>query len=305
MKNSRSEITDGVKTFFVTPDLAVFPEDLLPTFFLHGYESYFLHDDPYCSLESKIHLLFSVFSEVIIFFNIDRVIQGIDWPYFLSCLQLKYGERVHIGVMYQKRSDDTERHELEKLYLYELGLVSGCIPMEYQKNRNRDQFLGILSANQANGRRKNIRILCNNRYKMNMRYMGREYQAELRDVSVNHFSCIFLGMEPDIQLHQKFVDIQLNLHGILCSVDAVMCLKRVTDDDVIYVFVFRDRKDREGLNPDVQERVNNIVFTYMQTTVHQSLKDVFAAERLRRMQLKAVHPERKSNSIPYLQSSPI
>jgi hypothetical protein len=283
LQNTDVDITSGVKTFFVTPDLSVFPEEGLKHFFLHGYESYFLHDDPYCPLASKIHLLFSLFPELILFFNVDRRVQGISWPHFLATLQATYGDRARIGVMYQKRNDEGEKRRLEKLFLYDMGLVSGCVPLEYKRNRNQDMFVDILSANQANGKRRNIRILCGDRHKMNIRARGKEFQAVLRDISISHFSCVFPGGDPDIPLHQKVCDIQLNLHGVLCRIDAVMCLKRMSGEELIHVFVFRDRNDREGLNPDTQERVNGIIFNTMQSCVGDHLRRVFAAERARLM----------------------
>ena len=87
MSDDFKESVQGVKTFFVVPDLSLFPEEFLKSFFLKGYETYFLHDDPYCPLETKIHTLFSVFPQVILFFNIDRPVQGIDWPVFIDRLQ--------------------------------------------------------------------------------------------------------------------------------------------------------------------------------------------------------------------------
>jgi hypothetical protein len=74
---AKRESTDGVKIFFVVPELSTFPEEFLKSFFLMGYEPYFLDDDPYCPLEAKIHAPFTLFTQLILFFNIDRPIRGI------------------------------------------------------------------------------------------------------------------------------------------------------------------------------------------------------------------------------------
>ena len=40
-----------------------------------------------------------------------------------------------IGVMYQKRNNQEEIRKLEWLYLYTIGIICGCIPMEFQKSK--------------------------------------------------------------------------------------------------------------------------------------------------------------------------
>jgi hypothetical protein len=80
---------------------------------------------------------------------------------------------------------------LERLYLYDIGIVCGCIPLEYQKSKNLNLFLNVLLANQAQGQRKHLRALCDSGFRMNMLYGGRLHMGALRDISVSHFSCVF------------------------------------------------------------------------------------------------------------------
>lgn len=279
----KKELALGIKTFFVAPDLSLFPEEFLKTFFLKGYETYFLEDDAYCPLEAKVDALFGLFSQVILFFNIDRRINGVDWPLFIRGIQNRYGERAIIGVMFQKRNDQEDVRTLERLYLYSIGIFGGCIPIEYKKVRNLTLFLNVLAANQANGQRRRLRAVCDDSYKANMAYGGIGYRCLVRDISISHFSCVFPDDKPEIPLHERINQIQMSLHGIILKVDGVLCLKRVLNEDEIYVFVFRTREGREGLNPDNLERVNDLVFRVLSGGIQEMLRAEFSAIRARRL----------------------
>lgn len=279
--SAEREFCSGKKTFFVVPEVSLFPEEYTKSFFLKGFESYFLDDDPYCSLELKIHVLFSLFSEVILFFNIEKNVHGIEWASFIRSLQNQYGSRATIGVMYRKKNNVEETRKIERLYLYDIGIVGGCIPIEYQKTKNLYLFLNVLIANQANGQRKNLRAVCGSSYKMNFSRFGHSYQCEIRDISLSHFSCVFLGNVPEIPLHEKINDIQMNLRGILIKVNGVCCLKRSVEAEVIHVFVFRTADDHEGLNSENMLRVNEIIFNSFYTAMNEKLKTEFDAARAR------------------------
>ena len=279
--SAEREFRLGKKTFFVVPDVSLFPEEYTKSFFLKGFESYFLDDDPYCSLELKIHVLLSLFSDVILFFNVERNVHGIEWPSFIRSLQKLYGSRATIGIMYRKKNNPEETKKIEQLYLQDIGIGGGCIPLEYQKTKNLYLFLNALIANQANGQRRHLRAVCGPSYKMNFSFFGRLYQCEIRDISISHFSCVFVGSVPEIPMHQKILDIQMNLRGILMKVNGVCSLKRTVEEDVIHVFVFRSGDDHEGLSSDNVIRVNEIIFNAFYAEMSDLLKTEFAAARER------------------------
>lgn len=281
MGEERTDFRTGIKTFFIVPELSIFPEDYLKAFCLHGYESYFIHDDPYCPLVSKIHLLISAFPEIVLFFNIDRKIQGLDWSALIRKLQYTYRGRAKIGVMYQKLNNPEEAHRLEHLYLYDIGISCGCIPMEYQKAKNLALFLHVMMTNQVKGQRNHLRALCNDSFKISMLFKGRPYRCAMRDISISHFSCVFSEDPPEIPMHEKIRGIQMSLRGSLCNVDAVLCLKRVLGEDQIHVFVFRTCEDKDGLDYEQQEKVNNVVYNSYQNNVGTFLRQLFDAERIR------------------------
>jgi len=277
----KTEFQSGVKTFFIVPELSLFPEEYLKSYFLKGFETYIIDDDPYCLLEAKIHVIFSLFSEVILFFNIDRQIHGIEWSSFIARLQQTYQERAMIGIMYRKKNNLEETKPLERLYLYDIGINGGCIPIEYQKSKNLYLFLNVLIANQANGQRKYLRSICDESYKMNFIFQKNQYQCTIRDLSISHFSCVFRGEVPEIPLHEKITDIQMNLKGVLIKVDGVFSLMRNIGEDAIHVFVFRNSDGKDGLTTENMLRVNDIIHNSFQTSMSLLLRHDFDAVRTR------------------------
>jgi hypothetical protein len=255
----RDEIISGIKTFFITPELSCMPEDFLPNFFLKGFETYYLMDDPYLDIASKIEVLFSIFPELLLFFNIDRRLSGIVWPEFIRGLKEKYADRAMIGVLHNRKPKTPEREQLERTYLYDIGIVGGCIPVGYRKAENLILLTGVLTANQANGRRKFLRAICSASCGFNLDRERRHLSGTIKDVSISHFSCVFDGPDPNIPMYEKCANIQLNLSGTICTVNGVVCAKRVVDGTLLYVFVFRNSLDHDGLDAEMLSKVNGFI----------------------------------------------
>jgi len=109
-----------------------------------------------------------------------------------------------------------------------------------------------------------------------MSYRGKDLCCTLKDISISHFSCVFDENDPELRLHEKLREIQMNLRGVLITVDAVLCLKRVMDDKTVHVFVFRTDEDREGLNTEPLNKVNEIIHASMTEKISLLLKDAFS-----------------------------
>ena len=259
MAIQKKDVIEGVKTFFVVPDLSVMPEDFLPNFFLKGFEAYYLLDDQYLDIPAKIRILFSLFPELIIFINTDRKLGNLDWRSYIKQIQNEYEERARIGVLYGKHISEETRRQMEKIYLYDIGINCGCIPIEYRKASNLGLLLGVLTANQANGRRRYLRAICGETCELNFMHERVRLEGRILDVSISHFSCEFRGPDPELKMYEKATDIQLKLAGIICTVDAVLFTKRVAGDTVVNVFVFRNSRGRDGLDPDMLAKVNGFI----------------------------------------------
>ena len=92
-----NEIATGRKTFFIAPDTSLMPESFLEDFFALGYECYYIENDKKINLRKKLDVLISLFHDVIIFFNIDAEINGIDeWTVFIRNLIDSYNNQAEI-----------------------------------------------------------------------------------------------------------------------------------------------------------------------------------------------------------------
>lgn len=274
-------LREGMKTFFIVPDFTLLPEEYLEEYFSLGYECYAIDDDPYCSLRAKIEGIIATFNEVILFFFIDRKIQGINWPQYIKELNTKYKGKVRIGVLYTKRTSSQNCRELEYQYLWEAQLVCGCIPLEYQKTHNFLLINKVLYANQANGRRQNIRAICGNACSINFEYNNEIYTGDLRDVSMTHFSCVFDQSIIEIPIYEKIKKINLTIKGQHLTVEAVHLLRRKMETDTISVFIFRNMYGREGLNPDMQKKMQSILYSITSENTKKLLDKLFLTIRMR------------------------
>lgn len=243
------EIIKGRKTFFIAPDKSRFPESYLEEYLTAGYECYFVETDLFLPIFTKIEIILSVFKDCIMFFNIDAPLQHDRWEYIVARLQKKYPEAL-FGVTYSKRQTVQEKVSIEDYYLIKLGLKCGCIQLEYQKKNNFGIIEKALYANQAMGRRKNVRAVCGGA--STVKITNREnvqLSAKLNDISISHFSfTVPLNEDFKIQHYEKIVDIQFNIKGLHFTSDAVEFSSRELENGILYVFAFTTKKGQAGLD---------------------------------------------------------
>jgi hypothetical protein len=163
---------------------------------------------------------------------------------------------------------------LETLYLYDIGISSGCIPLRFSKDKNVEMLLDVMTANQANGRRKTIRMFCSSNDSLNiLDEKADKLLGKLLDISISHFSCHFPEQDPQFPLGKTIPQIQLFLGGTRLMVDAAVSMKRVVQDKVIYVFLFRFAKGQSGLEDAMKLKVNKIIFNRYQQTMKALIEE--------------------------------
>lgn len=274
MSTSIKDIVVGRKTFFITPDTSLIPEDYLEEYFSLGYECYFINNDKLLSLDKKIDILISLFKDIILFFNIDYNVIGIDWPKFIKEIQKKYENKVLIGILYNKRQSKDEKAQLEHLYLMEMGCQCGCIQIEYKKANNFEIIQKILFANQAQGRRKNIRAICTKACTFSFKKDELTFTGHLQDVSMSHFSFILPANELELADYEKIKEIQFSLRGFLFTSSAILIMKRNTDKGFLYVFAFTSEVGG-GLDDRSKQLLTPVIYQLMEFNCKNLLEDVF------------------------------
>jgi hypothetical protein len=269
-----AEIITARKTFFITPDLSLFPKNYLEEYLMHGFETYFIENDKICPIEKKVDIIRRVFQDSILFFNIDAIVPGIVWPNLISELQKSYGNTILIGVVYAKRRTLEERLALEKYYLYDIGIKCGCVQLEYRRKSNFGIIEKTLYANQAMGRRKCVRALCGNGCTFTFLENGTQVTGIMYDLSLSHFT----GTVPDtcsLKENEKLCNIQFNIQGLHIRSDAILYLKRVSDNGVLYVFTFINRRGEIGLDVFVKQLLTPKLYEIMSDNCKSILNRLF------------------------------
>ena len=271
-------IIEGRKTFFIVPDATLLPETYLEDFMARGYETYIIGDDRYCPLKAKIEVIIETFTDSILFFYIDMPIKGIKWDKYIRELQQKYMGRILIGVLYLKRQSEEEKTALEKYYLFDVGIQCGCIALEYQKTKNFALIDKVMYANQACGRRKNIRAICDTRSKVSFETKHGLIKGSVLDVSMSHFSCVF-ERTLDIQLYEKVPKVLININGLHIISDAILVMQRMKNGVMLNVFVFSNSMGQQGVESDIQPRLLERIYQMTSEKVKALLRYKFEQAR--------------------------
>jgi len=286
MAASAKDIIAGRKTLFVTPDTSIFPESFCEDYLAEGYECYFIQNEKKISLEAKIEIIISVFNDVILFFNLDANIPGINWYEMIKRIRDRHGDEVLMGAMFCKRQNKDEKARIEYKYLYDLGLNCGCIQLEYQKKLNYEIIEKVLFANQAMGRRKSVRALGNNGCTFGFTYEKENYSGVLQDISLSHFSFIIPKERVNFKSYEKVNEIQFNIKGLHFRSNAIFFMGReLPDEQMLVVFMFAKDQGGSGLDlftqqllvPRIYELMNDTCKTFLErlydTYIEKKCKD--------------------------------
>lgn len=275
MANETQLIVEGRKTFFFAADTSLMPEAYLEDYMAQGYETYIISDDRYCPLTKKVEIIVNTFKDSILFFDIDAQIPGIDWEQYIKRLQVLYGQHFVIGVLYTRRQNELDQQRLEKYYLFDVGITGGCIALEYQKTKNFSRIFKVMYANQACGRRKNVRAICDDSSKVSFESSGKIYRGKLSDISISHFSCIFDTHFP-VQMYEKIANIIIEVNGSHFRADAIYSMSReLSDGRLLFVFVFTKHDGNPGLDTEVAQRLLNKIYLMVTDKVKGLMRELF------------------------------
>lgn len=275
MANETQLIVEGRKTFFFAADTSLMPEAYLEDYMAQGYETYIISDDRYCPLTKKVEIIVNTFKDSILFFNIDAQIPGIDWEQYIKRLQVLYGQHFVIGVLYTRRQNELDQQRLEKYYLFDVGITGGCIALEYQKTKNFSRIFKVMYANQACGRRKNVRAICDDSSKVSFESSGKIYRGKLSDISISHFSCIFDTHFP-VQMYEKIANIIIEVNGSHFRADAIYSMSReLSDGRLLFVFVFTKHDGNPGLDTELAQRLLNKIYLMVTDKVKGLMRELF------------------------------
>ena len=270
--DARTEI-EGRKTFFIAPDTSFLPESYLEDFLSRGYEAYIIKDFRFYPIYEQVKIIVETCPDSILFFFVDSDV-GVDWAKFIKYIQDEFQGKALIGVLYAKGRTDEQKAAMEKYYLFDLGLQCGCIELAYNKEKNFEIIDKVMYANQACGRRKNVRAICDSAASANFVYQGAVVKGRVSDISVSHFSFIpdpnytF----PDIPLYTNIGEITVTFKGFRFKVPATLMIQRDLDGGkVLQVFVMLKSNGQQGLDEDIAEKVRERIYTMVTDKVKEAL----------------------------------
>lgn len=286
------EIRKGIKTFFMNADSSLtFDDGQLQVLFQGGFEVYPLPETRLIPIEAQVDSLMGLFNELIIFFNVDSQLPEGDWPSLLRRLSDRHGDQIRLGVFHHE-FDAQRRARLEQFYLLEARVQAGCIYVGQGKRPDFPKLKLVLMANEANGRRKAIRMSCTGR--LNFVVKEKRYEARVIEISVSHFLCVFKGGDPGFESSVRFRDVQLMVGGPVVNVDAVVMIKRLSGGDsseVVYIcgFVQKGKTDL-GLDPPENKIVIGLIQTYCTQRITELIQDSYQQKWKSRIRSGAGEP---------------
>ncbi len=276
------EIIKGRKVFFITPDKTLFPQSYLEEYLALGFECYFIDSDIFLPIEVKIDIILSVFKDSILYFNIDAPTQYNTWTKIIKDMQDKYPQAL-FGVMFAKRQSQYERSTIERQFLYNMELKCGCIQLEYQKKNNFSLISQVLHANQASGRRKNVRAVCSSSCLIQFTLKNQQvHQYKLSDISISHFSVVIPEGELELETNAKIENITFMVHGLRFRSDATLFMTRPVENGILYIFAFTSPSGKTELIPANRELLIPKIYAIMEENCTLLLNKLFSTAIRRR-----------------------
>ena len=231
-----------------------------------GYECYIIDYDINVPILKKVGAILKLFKDSIIFYNIDYKLDDMTWNTIIRSIKHKYPSAI-TGIVCAKRNTSAEKVALEAGFVKSKGMAAGCIELDYQKNNNFPVIEKVLYENQASGRRKSVRAMCQQNCLFNLEDQKHNKNTYyLNDISLSHFSFTIPEDSPQFNIkdYEKVSQLSFVVKGIRFKSDATLFLKRETPTGTLYVFAFVASNGQIGLDPLVEERVVPKIYELLQ-----------------------------------------
>ena len=220
----------GKKIFLLYPH-SVIRDEMLDLLIMAGYETYTLID------EKKARKLLSKFPGSIMFINIDEGMKEKEWEaYIKEIMDNPATKSTSLGIMSYNQDKD-----LMRKYLMEMAIPCGYIQLKLGLNESTKIIMGALEANEARGRRKCIRALCEDDINATINYKDNSgiYHGKILDISSAGIAGRFEKF-ASLPLNSICQNIQLRLRGGLVMTDMILMGQR-RDDKRVNIMLFDNK----------------------------------------------------------------
>lgn len=248
-----------IKIFFLYPH-SVIRESLIKNLVNLEYEVYSVYD------HDKLYKYLEEYNHSIVFINIDVKLSEREWEEYVKKIKNNpLTKTVRLGVMSFYATEDTAEKFLIKL-MVDCGFVKLKAGIQDSKNI----VLKTLYANEAKGKRKYIRI--NTRSMENITFtIKEEYKfksGKILDISSVGMACVFDDSEAIYREDTTFIEIQLNLKGVICMVDGNITHHRLLEDGTnTYIIMFNPKKYNK-----FNDKIHDFIFKSLQESLERDFK---------------------------------
>ena len=145
----------------------------------------------------------------------------------------------------------------------------------FMLNHNFDLIARLLYANQAQGRRKNIRALCTKACTFSCNLNNQAHSGVLQDISLSHFSFVFPEGRLNVQMYEKVSDFHFNIRGFMFRSDAVLIMQRPVNGEELYVFAFVSSTGANGLDQRIKQLLVPNIYQLMNANCKNLLEQIY------------------------------
>ena len=269
----------GRKTFFIAPDTSLIPKNYLEEFLLRGYQTYIINDDYTCPLQTKVREIIKLFPDSILYFNIDALIEGIEWKSYIRDLYKSVGKDVLIGVFYIDRQNPQSEELLKQYYVRDIGITAGVFALSARNHENFDSIFKVLEQTGAKGRRNLVRAKCDASSSVKFTANKKEFSGSILDVSLSHFRCDLRSDSEQLDIFDKVRDVSLVVDGISFVTDAVLIARRVVEGKNLCIFMFIKRDDSPDLDTETEKILNKKIYQVVLAELSEILHNAFTAAK--------------------------
>jgi hypothetical protein len=231
---SQADIS-GKKIFLLYPH-SVIRDEMLDEIMMNGYEIYPLRDH-----ERALRLL-ARFPGSILFINIDERLPENEWEaYIQGILGDPKTRETRLGILSYNMDP-----ALTRKYAVDLALPCGYVQLKLGVKESTKIMLDALQANQAKGRRRFLRAVCEDDVQATFNYKdtdGTIFHGKLLDISSAGFAAKIENFSH-FPHNSLLRNVQLKLHASLIMANAVLMGNRRDDADV-YILLLDPRMHQE------------------------------------------------------------
>jgi hypothetical protein len=188
-----------------------------------------------CNDYQRAKIIFTKYSDSIVFINIDKKIRDLNWESYIQELLNDSVMRKLKFVLLTYSYD----MKLGKKYLMDFNLHNEVIQLKIGFDKSRDIILKVLDENEARGRRKYVRAICMEpeRATFNIYLFGKYFSGRIIDICSASMTCVFVE-KPKISEDTVLEDIQLQLKGALIKTSGIVRTLRENINSKVFVIEF-------------------------------------------------------------------